>query len=185
MKTSFLRVLLAILVFAAGALVGAGQDKAAAETAAQATERIGVYDSRAVAVAFAGSPAHSRRLDRLRERQEAAKAAGDSEGVSRAVAEARAGQRRAHLQAFSTAPVDDILAELADVLPAIKKEVGVSALVSKWDEPELRRHAGADRVDVTSRLIDACQPTERQRRSAMEIQKHAPIPLERAAGAMD
>lgn len=41
-------------------------------------------------------------------------------------------------------------------------------------------HKAAKAVDVTPALIDAFHPTERQRRSALEIQKHEPIPLGQA-----
>ncbi len=185
MNALFPRVIVAFLSLVAGVVAAFAQAPSADAAGSPAKERIGVYDSRAVAVAFAGSPAQEAQLRRLRERRDAASAAGDAAESAKVKAEGQAMQRKAHQQAFGTAPVDEILAELGDVLPELRKNAGVSALVSKWDERELARHPGADRVDVTPRLIDALHPTERQRRSAIEIQKHAPISLERAAELKD
>ncbi len=182
MKSLF-RTSFAILALLSGALAGSAQESALSVSATK--ERIGVYDSRAVAVAFAGTPMHEARLRSLRERREQAEKTGDAAGVAKIEAEGRELQRKAHQQAFSTAPVDEILAELGPVLPDLQRKAGVTLLVSKWDEAELQKHLDAERVDVTLQLIDALHPNERQRRSAIEIQKHKPIPLERAAASMD
>ena len=96
--------------------------------------KIGIYDSRAVAVAFAGSDAHKRSLAPLREEHKKALAAGDSKRVKELEAEGKARQKRAHQQAFSIAPVDDILEHIKDRLPDIKKKAGLPApgeLISK------------------------------------------------------
>ena len=150
-----------------------------------AQERIGIYDSRAVAVAFAGSPARAAQLADLKAQHQQAKAAGDRAALARFEAEGKARQAKAHAQAFSTAPVDDILVHLAAALPEIQKVAAVSAIVSKWDEAALARHPGAERVDVTPLLIDALHPNERQRKSAIDIQRRQPIPLERAQRIKD
>jgi hypothetical protein len=147
--------------------------------------RIGIYDSRAVAVAFAGSAAQEKEMKELREAHQKAKAAGDSKTVARLEAEGKARQAKAHQQAFSTAPVADLLAHITNALPDIQKAAGVTALISKWDEAELKKHAGAETVDVTMPLVDAFHPTERQRKSALEIQKHKPVSLKQAGRIKD
>ncbi len=53
-------------------------------------------------------------------------------------------------------------------------------LVSKWDKETLAKHPSAELIDVTMHLVDAFNPNERQRKSAVEIQKHQPISLEEA-----
>ena len=174
--------LFALLSIVSVALADPAQEKAAASAV---RERIGIYDSRAVAVAFAGTPAHEARLRGLVERCEQARKAGDMAEVTKIEAEGRALQRQAHQQAFSTAPVDEILALLGDAVSEIRKNTGITVLLSKWDEAGLRKYPDAERVDVTLLLIDALHPNERQRRSAIEIQKHKPITLERAATGTD
>ena len=174
--------LVAVLLLA---MMGSSQPGAAQETGSKTQERIGIYDSRAVAVAFAGSPTHEKQLRALIEEHRNAKEAGDLEKAARLEAEGKAQQVKAHQQAFSTAPVDDILAHITNALPEIQKAAGVTALVSKWDEAGLKKHAGAERVDVTMRLVDALHPKERQRKSAVEIQKRKPISLRQAERIKD
>jgi hypothetical protein len=90
-----------------------------------------------------------------------------------------------HMQAFSTAPVDDILEHIKDSLPEIKQKAGVTTLVSKWDQEALARYPSAELVDVTMMLVDALHPNEQQRKHAIEIQKQAPIPLDEAEKIKD
>lgn len=148
-----------------------------------AGERIGTYDSRAIAVAYAGSPVQQKLMAPLRAAHQAAKQAGDRAEVEKLEARGRALQQSAHRQAFSTAPVDDLLEQIAEALPAIRRDAGVTALVSIWDAAGLARHAGAERVDVTDALVDAFQPTARQRKTVEEIRKQKPLPLDKVTGS--
>jgi hypothetical protein len=157
----------------------------AQETGSTTKTRAGIYDSRAVAVAFAGSAAFNRWLGNLKAEHEKAKASGDQKRVAELEAQGAAGQRLLHMQAFSTAPVTNILDQIKDKLPAIKEKAGVSVLLSKWDKDGLARYKSADLVDVTMALVDALSPTERQRKSAIAIQKQKPIPLEQAERIKD
>ena len=151
-----------------------------AKPADSPTERIGVYDSRAVAVAWVGTEAFTQSLNALRKDAEQAKADGDRERASALEKQGAAMQQRLHTQGFSTAPVDDILAHFQDQLARIRLATGAAALVSKWDEAALAKHAGAEQLDVTEQLVDAMHPNDRQRKSALEIVKSKPIPLAQA-----
>ena len=167
-----------ILLMVAVALATAGQ--AGEPVLSEKKERVGVFDSRSVAVAFAGSEAHEASLRLLVAEHDKAKAAGDIKRVKELEAEGKARQKRAHAQAFSTAPVDDILEHIKEQLPEIKTQAGVSVLISKWDTKELAKHRSAEQVDVTLALVDAFKPSEKQRKSAIEIQRHKPISMRRA-----
>ncbi len=142
-----------------------------------ATERIGIYDSRAVAVAYAGSRFQQAKMNELVSQQKKAKAADDKMEIARLETEGRAWQAQLHRQGFGTAPVDDLLAHISNELPKIQADAGVTQLVSKWNDPELRKHASAEKVDVTMKLVDAFHPNERQRNYAVEIQKKKPAKL--------
>ena len=161
------------------AAIGLSATAFAAEPA-PSKPRIGVYDSRAVAVAFAGSDAHKAWMKPLITEHEKAKAAGDTKRMKELEAEGKARQKRAHTQAFATAPVDDILDHVKDQLPEIRSRAGVSVLVSKWDKKQLAKHKSAERVDVTLALVDAFKPNEKQRKSAIDIQRHKPISIRKA-----
>lgn len=156
-----------------------------ATLSANPKERVGVYDSRAVAVAYCGSTLHNKSMSTLMAEFEKAKAAGDRKRIAELKAEGAAGQKLMHMQGFSTASVDDILDRIKERLPAIKEQAGVTALVSKWDKPGLAKYKDAEVVDVTMALVDAFSPNDRQRKSAIEIQNHDPIPLEQAEKIKD
>jgi hypothetical protein len=143
-------------------------------------ERVGIYDSRAIAVAYAGSALHNAELRQKQAEMTKAKQTDDAPTIARLKTEGKARQVTAHKQAFSTAPVDDILAHITNALPEIQKQANVTALISKWDETALKQHPRAERVDITLPLIDAFNPTATQRKSALEIQKHKPITLKQA-----
>lgn len=147
--------------------------------------RVGTYDSRSVAVAYAGSDVHRKVLAARRAEYEKAKAMGDQTRVAELEAEGKAGQKLMHKQGFSTTPVDDILERVKDRLPVIQEKAGVVALVSKWDKTGLARYEDAELLDVTMALVDALRPNDRQRTCAIEIQKHEPIPLGQAENIRD
>ena len=157
----------------------------AQETGSTNKTRVGIYDSRAVAVAFAGSAAFDRWLGDLKAEHEKAKASGDQKRAAELEAEGAVRQRLLHMQGFSTAPVTNILDQIKDKLPALKEKAGVSVLLSKWDKDSLARYKNADLVDITMALVDAFSPSERQRKSAIDIQEHKPISLEQAERIKD
>jgi hypothetical protein len=148
--------------------------------------RIGTYDSRAIAVGFVGSEVYKatagKKLVDMMAEYKKAEAEGDSKRVEELKAWGEARQALLHKQGFSTAPVDDILAHVSDQLPEIKKQANVDLLVSKWDKKTLAKHESAQHVDVTMRLVEAFNPNEKQKRRAIDIQKHDPVPLKKMKG---
>lgn len=147
-------------------------------------QRIGIYDSRSIAVAYVNSPAYRKYVQPVMDRKHLAYSKAQKEGNTPAIEELKAWgqaqQTRLHMQAFSTESVDEILKQIADRLPMIKQQVGVSRLVSKWDQEALDNINATQQVDVTMLLIDALEPTVTQRKSAIEIQQHKPISLKKA-----
>jgi hypothetical protein len=137
-------------------------------------QRIGVYDSRAVAVAYAGSTFQVKKMKELTAQLNKARETGDTNRISQLETAGRAWQSNLHRQGFGTAPVDDILAEIASDLPKIQEAAGVTRLVSRWNKAELNRYPKAAQIDVTMQLVDAFQPNITQRKRAVEIQKTKP-----------
>lgn len=144
--------------------------------------RIGTYDSRAIAVAFVGSEVYNdtvgETMAEMMEEYRKAESEGDKKRVEELRSWGKAQQALRHKQGFSTAPVDDILEHITDQLPAIKRQANVELLVSKWDTKTLARHKSAQHVDVTMLLVETLKPNEKQKKSAIEIQKHDPVPLQ-------
>jgi len=143
-------------------------------------ERIGIFDSRAVAIAY-GNSAFLAKIQDLQKRYQQAKEHGDKKEAARLKAIELSLQSQIHMQAFSTAPVDDILLLISADLPKIQKTASVTCLVSKWDKAQLKKHLNAEQVDVTMQLVNAFHLKENQKEGINEIQKLQPIPLTHAA----
>ncbi|MFA5393666.1 MAG: hypothetical protein WC081_01500 [Candidatus Ratteibacteria bacterium] len=147
--------------------------------------RVGTYDSRAVAAAYVGTTAFNKDMKELTTKYEKAKNEGNKKRMAELEAQGKAQQVLLHKQGFSTAPVDNILEHIKGKLPEIARKSGVEVIVSKWDKKTLAKYKSAEFVDVTMALVDALQPNDRQRKSAIEIQKHKPISLRQAGNIND
>ena len=115
--------------------------------------RIGTYDSRAVAIAYCGSDWHEAKIAERARAYEQAKAVGDKKTVRQIESEMEAHQKRLHRQGFGTAPVDDILAVIADKMPGIAERANVAVIGSQWDKRFLKANKSADLVDVTEQVV--------------------------------
>ena len=142
--------------------------------------RIGVYDSRVVAYAHFWTDAVQKKHQSQMAEAKAAEQSGDKEKLDKLKNILRLGQRQAHRQVFSTAPVDNVLEEIKDRLPEIKKQAGVSVLISKWNKTELKQYPSAGKVDVTDLLVQVFKPTEKHLKMIESIKKAKPVSLEQA-----
>ena len=169
-----------LLCLAIAALLGcAGQSSQAAEQTEKNVQRIGVYDSRAVAYAHFWSAEVQRQHAERFAAAKAAQSAGDTQKLDKLKTEIKAEQERSHLQVFSTAPANEALAALKDRLPEIQKEAKVDLLVSKWDKDALQQHSKAKKVDVTDRLVQEFKPKEKQLKVIESLKSKKPISLEK------
>jgi hypothetical protein len=134
--------------------------------------RLGTYDSRAIAVAYAPS-LHNPVASKMKEHA-AAKAAGDQAKVAELEAWGAAHQRQLHRQGFALMPVDDLLAPVSHELPRVAREVGVDAIVFGCS------HAGpgVELVDVTMQLVELYAPNERTLGFVRDVLKAKPLSLD-------
>jgi len=107
-----------------------------------------------------------------------AQSAGQTERFKKLAAALAQRQKEVHLQAFATAPIDEVLDEIKDRLPEIKRQAAVSVLISKWDEPALRQHPNAAQVDLTDTLAGLFNPSEKQWKVIAEIKRQKPVPAD-------
>lgn len=137
---------------------------------------VGTFDSRAIAIAYVGSPAFSAKMTELHAELDAARAAGDDARVAELEALGPAMQAELHARGFSTASVDAYLDGVRERIPAVAAAAGVDVIVCKWDVV----HAADDAefVDVTEALVMLFDPDERTLRSTREIVEQEPIPLD-------
>lgn len=152
------------------AMAGGGRPAAAAENGKL---RVGTFDSRAIVVAYAASDFNEAFIRRLKQDRDKAKAAGDKAKLAEIEAEANAQQDRMHYQGFGTASVADLLEHVKDKLPAVAKEAGVDAIVSKWDFAY--RTPAAETIDVTPLLVKLYSPSERTLRIIDDLTKKPPM----------
>ena len=161
---------------AATLTVCVGPATAMAEKAAKSPMKIGVYDSRGVAVAYARSPEFGESMARLRADYEQAKAKGDSAQVKKLGQEGLWMQVRLHQRGFSTAGVGDLLAKVAGALPGVAREAGVVLLVSKWEMPY--QDASVEVVDVTLPIARLFKPDEQTLQILGELKDQKPVPFD-------
>ena len=148
-------------------------EQSATEAHAESFRRVGVFDSRAVVVAFAASDIHNKELKAKMAERDKAKAASDTERLSELEAWGSAHQEKFHRQGFGTASVDDILIHIKDDLPEIAKATGVDIIVSKWDVVYSTKDA--DVVDITDEIVKPFKPTAKTLKSIKSLRKQKPL----------
>lgn len=134
--------------------------------------RVGVYDSRAIAIAYAASEYNPVR-GKVKELEQA-KAAGDAKRVAELEEWGQRHQRALHRQGFSRVPVGDLLAHVRDQLPLVAQEERLDVVVSECDY--VAPHAEV--IDVTSALVRLYKPSKQTLRHVEEIQKRPPVDLD-------
>jgi hypothetical protein len=139
--------------------------------------KIGVFDSRAIALAYWRSDEGMRQLRGLHDEYEKAKASNDEKRIKELEQEGPWCQIRMHQQVFSTATVAGILEKVSDRLPAIAKQAGVGAIVSKWEVPY--KDASLETVDVTLPLVRLFNPNEQILKMIEQMSAQPPIPFEK------
>jgi Skp family chaperone for outer membrane proteins len=147
------------------------------------TLRIGVYDSRAVAVAYGNSAEFRKSLDAVTADHKKAKDAKDDKRVKEIETQMKAKQRRAHEQGFSTGSVADIMAKIKDSLPGVAKKAGVDVIVSKWEVNY--QSPGIKVVDVTDDLVSLFHVSAKGLEWAKGIKAQPPVPIEQITDDMD
>ncbi|TWT82280.1 hypothetical protein CA13_37420 [Planctomycetes bacterium CA13] len=133
--------------------------------------RIGTYDNRSIAVAYAASP-HNPVAEKMVE-LDAAKKNGDEEAVKRLNAWGKKRQRLLHFQGFAHVPVGDLLAPVTDQLADIATKHSLVAIVRECDY--LR--SDVETIDVTEELVELFQPNEKIRNMARKIRDAKPVEL--------
>lgn len=134
--------------------------------------RIGTYDNRAIAIAFAASPFNP--VKAKMEAYEKAKADGDQQQMKELEAWGKKLQRQLHRQGFSTVPVSDLLQHVRGKLPDVAKTMNVVAIVRASDYAA----PGVELVDVTDELVELFDPSEKTLKNIQSIRPKAPVDLD-------
>jgi hypothetical protein len=137
--------------------------------------RIGVYDSRMVALAFYNSADHRKFLQDLMTELKTAQSANDAAKVAALEHRGPALQNLMHYQVFSNASVPNVMEKLAPELPRVAEQAQVSLIVSKWDVAW--RLDGVEYVDVTDALVALFHPDKKVLDWVASGKAKPPIPL--------
>ncbi len=143
------------------------------QTTAAKPIRVGVYDSRAIAMAFAASDMFNEEMQGTRKEYETAKADGNETRVKEIDESMQAMQRKFHQQGFGTASVDDILARIKGELPGIAEAAGVDIIVSKWAINY--QSSDANLTDVTLQVVAPFNPSERTLQIINDLKNKQPL----------
>jgi hypothetical protein len=153
----------------------AAQSGAAAQEARRV--RVGTYDSRAVAIAYARSEEFSQSMKELMARHAKAKTDGDAALVKQLEEEGQSQQVRLHLQGFSNAPVAEAFDPIRARLPEVAQKVGVVAIVPMADYQD----PSVEMVDVTDDLVALFKPSEQTLKIVKDMKGTKPLPIEQVA----
>jgi hypothetical protein len=134
--------------------------------------RIGTYDSRAVAVAWAGSELGRKSLAELTQEHQKAEAAGDEKRTKQLEALGATQQARMHQQAFGTGSVAELMDLVKGGLPAVAKARGVQVLVASGELSY--RDESVQVVDVTDSVVNLFHPTEQSLKWIEQLKQTTP-----------
>jgi hypothetical protein len=136
------------------------------------TLRVGIYESRAIALAFGRSELNMSRVRELKQKHRQAEAEGNEEAKVECETLGPRWQELLHRQVFGDAPIPDILAilepRMAEVREASGVDLIVTGVVATGDNIEV--------VDVTQEMMALFDLDEDSIKMANEIKSHPPIP---------
>ena len=118
--------------------------------------RVGVYDSRAIPMAYTYSQYGDDFMPKLSREKKEAEAKGDVKKAQELEEQMQQHALKKHKQVFSTTPVHDLLKVIEKKIPGVAKQVGVDLIVSKWQVDYLA--SDAETVDVTLEMAQAFEP---------------------------
>jgi hypothetical protein len=164
-----LSLLLAVLfvVGSLGALAAAPAD----DRPQAAKVRVGTYDNRAIAVAYAASTFNP--VAAKMKEHKAAKQAGDAAKVAELEAWGKSHQRMLHFQGFGRVPVSDLLEHVKDGVAKVAADRGLAVITMNCDYVA----ADIEVVDVTDDLVELFHPTDRTRDMARKVRDAMPVSL--------
>jgi hypothetical protein len=159
----------AVLILVGGAWQAARS--AGADAPPGAKVRIGVYDNRAVAIAFAASS-----FNPVKEKMKAyakAEAAGDDAAMKELKAWGETYQHQLHYQGFCRVPVDDLLQPVQKQVAELGREHDLAAITMQCEFTG----DNAVVVDITDDLVKLFNPSEKALEHVRNIRNVKPVPL--------
>ena len=139
--------------------------------------KIGVYDSRALAIAYANSEIFKAELVKKTAEYKKANEENKTEYAKELDAEGKVQQQLLHEQTFSNGSVSNIIEIIKDKVQKVAQDAGVSIIISKWEI--VYQDKSLDYKDVTDKLVKIFNPTEQALKWIEEIKKQNPMPIDK------
>jgi hypothetical protein len=158
--------LTAVLVVAAGCW-SLGLPPVGAQPGGNQKLRIGTYDARAVAMAYAHSEMNQKQLTEKMQELKDAEAKGDAKRIKELKAWGETHQWLLHMQGFAGAPVENILAKMKEQLALTAKAAGVHVIARKADFTDDQ----VEVVDVTDYVVKLFDPSEMTLKRIRELRR--------------
>ena len=136
------------------------------------TIRVGVYDNRAIACAYAPSKFNPV-AEKMREYKKA-ETDGDKKKCAELKAWGEKHQRQLHRQGFSKVPVDDLLAYVKEDLAKLAKEKGLALITMEFNY----KAPNVEVIDVTDEIVQFYSPSEKTLKIVKQIRDRKPIGLD-------
>lgn len=133
--------------------------------------RIGVYDTRAIAIAWAASEYNP--IKQNMATLAAAKKAGDLRKIKELEAWFPAEQRLLHFQGFGRVPVGDLLLPVRKEVERLAQQKGIAAIAMECDYTA----PNVEVVDVTEALVELYKPSDRTRQVVRSLRNVKPLGL--------
>jgi hypothetical protein len=133
--------------------------------------RVGTYDNRAIAIAYANSEHLT--VDEKKAEHAAAVADGDTAKARELEHWGEKHQHEMHLMGFSTAPVTELLALVADGIPGVAEKAGVDVIARACD------FVGEDVevIDVTMELVALFEPDQNAYDTIKQMEGIPPVDI--------
>lgn len=140
---------------------------------AQTKQRVGVFDSRSVAIAYANSKFFKSPYPEIKKRMDAAKEKNDTKEIAKIEYEAKLHQAILHDQGFGKGSVNTITELYKDKIAEIAKTENLSAVVSKWEV--VYSSSDIELVDITDKIVLFFEPSDKMKETIKEVPQHEPV----------
>lgn len=152
-----------------------GEDEQPEEKTSEAKLRVGIFDSRALAIAYGQSKVTQDKFKELRAERQEAKNAGDQKLAGEVQSRIEALRTSFYKQAHGIGPIANILEIIKDKIPGIAEEAKVDVIIRKWDI--VYQRPDIEFVDVTDLMVKPFNPKDSTKVSIKSILANEPVPL--------
>jgi Skp family chaperone for outer membrane proteins len=138
--------------------------------------RIGTFDSRCIAIAYAKSDEFKKEIDSMKIEHKKAKEEGNTQLAEKFEQLGQTRQFIMHQQGFSKASINNIIVNFNGVFPRLAEKNNLQMIISKWEI--VFADESFELVDITDQLVDYFNPNEETKKVLEQVKLMDPVPIE-------